>query len=316
MVTATTSRTLSKTAATGRTGRLKGQLTVSASSRSGQRSQGQQRQGQQRQGQQRQGLGCFIDQPLDDVSTAWPWPDASGQLRLPRPESLRLAADQEAALFRQMNESKQHAETLRRSLVGERAEPSTRETIQQLSRASMQLRNYLVRVFSKLATSVAGRYVNAEFRLDELLSEAHITLLRAVELFDTERGYRFSTYATNAIRHNLHRYINGQHKARALASRTVEPESLADNNEPCPRHREREYRVRMDRIARWIQRLDTREQKIVESRYGLSHDSRTVTLQRLADQLGVSRERIRQLERRAIEKLQGMAKSELCEFEA
>jgi RNA polymerase primary sigma factor len=232
------------------------------------------------------------------------------------PESRRLSAEQEAALFRRMIDSRRRAETLREMLIGERANPQIRSAIQRHARAVTEVRNYLIRVFSKLAASVASRYVTAECRLDELLSEAHITLLRAVELFDPDRGYRFSTYATNAIRHNLHRYLSNQYKSRMLASAAVEPESLADETVGCPERREREYRVRMDRIANWMSRLDRREQTILESRYGLSRDSRTATLQCLADQLGVSRERIRQLERRAIAKLRGMAEDERCEFDA
>jgi RNA polymerase primary sigma factor len=267
-------------------------------------------------GQLRQPMDRFGESPRDAKPESRVWSALREDALSSDPESVRLSAEQETRLFQRMIDSRRRAESLRKLLIGERANPQIREAIQRHGRAVTELRNYLVRVFSKLAASVASRYVSHEFRLDELLSEAHITLLRAVELFDPDRGYRFSTYATNAIRHNLHRYINNQHKARTMASPAVEPESLADETEGCPRRREQEYRVRMDRISHWIRQLDTREQTILESRYGLSHDSHTTTLQCLADQLGVSRERIRQLERRAIAKLQGMAKDEWCEFDA
>ncbi len=65
-----------------------------------------------------------------------------------------------------------------------------------------------------------------EFRLDELLSESHVTLLRCVEIFDADRGYRFSTYATNAIRHNLNRYVSRQHRLRQITREYLATDGL------------------------------------------------------------------------------------------
>ena len=58
----------------------------------------------------------------------------------------------------------------------------------------------------------------------------------------------------------------------------------------------------MTDIIRWIHQLDPREQTIVRSRFGLTQATDKVTLQSLADELGLSRERIRQLEIRALGK--------------
>ena len=186
--------------------------------------------------------------------------------------------------------------------------------LERLWDESTDLRNYLVQVFSRLAVSVARPYANHEFRMDELLSEAHVTLLRCVEIFDADRGYRFSTYATNAIRHNLNRYVSRQHKLRRATREYVPSDNLtaAEN----PRWREREYTARMSGVNRWMRKLDARERKILQLRYGLSHHSGKVTLQSLADQLGLSRERIRQLELRAIEKLRAMAHCHILEYES
>ena len=130
-----------------------------------------------------------------------------------------------------------------------------------------------------------------------------------------ERGYRFSTYATNAIRHNLNRYISRQHKARQATREYVPTDSLAAPEGENPRRREREYTDRMTRITNWIHRLDLREQTIVRSRFGLTQATDKVTLQSLADQLGLSRERIRQLEIRALDKLRVMARQTTFEME-
>ena len=231
------------------------------------------------------------------------------------PEPRRLSADEEATLFRRMNYLKHRADRLRRTISKDHCPPDTLDAIERLLDESTRRRNYLIQVFSKLAASVARQYANSEFRIDELLSEAHLTLLRCVEIFDTERGYRFSTYATNAIRHNLNRYISRQHKLRQSTREYVATDGIPAPEGDNPRRREREYSIRINRITKWIRQLDAREQTIVRSRFGLTQAPDKVTLQSLADQLGLSRERIRQLEIRALEKLRGMARQTALELE-
>ena len=230
-------------------------------------------------------------------------------------DSRRLTADEEANLFRRMNFLKHRAERLRELLTDKYCPLETVDAIAQLLDQSTDLRNYLVQVFSKLAVSVARQYANASFRLDELLSEAHVTLLRCVEIFDIDRGYRFSTYATNAIRHNLNRYVTRQHRLRQTTREYMPADGLVSEPVENPQHREREYSARMSGVSRWLGELDPREQTILRSRYGLTDDPGKVTLQSLADQLGLSRERIRQLEIRAIEKLRALASQACPELE-
>ena len=223
-------------------------------------------------------------------------------------ETRRLSADEEASLFRRMNFLKHRAERLRQRIDDDYCPRDTMDAIQCLVEEATRLRNYLVQVFSKLAVSVARPYANLEFRLDELLSESHVTLLRCVEIFDADRGYRFSTYATNAIRHNLNRYVSRQHRLRQNTREYVATDGLTEaESMENPRRREREYSERMSGVSRWLQELDPRERTILKSRYGLTEDPTKATLQSLADQLGLSRERIRQLEIRAIQKLRALA---------
>jgi RNA polymerase sigma factor (sigma-70 family) len=93
--------------------------------------------------------------------------------------------------------------------------------------------------------------------------------------------------------------------ADGIAARTAE----------SPRWREREYSARMSGVSQWIGELDPREQTILRSRYALANESSKVTLQSLADQLGLSRERIRQLEIRAIQKLRARARRAAVELD-
>jgi RNA polymerase primary sigma factor len=61
------------------------------------------------------------------------------------------------------------------------------------------------------------------------------------------------------------------------------------------------------RLSNMLDRLDRREKLIVRARFSLGGHRRVQTLQKLADRLGVSKERIRQLEKRALDKLRDMA---------
>jgi RNA polymerase primary sigma factor len=228
----------------------------------------------------------------------------------------RLSAEEEVSLFRHMNYVKHRAERLRQAVQDTDSWAEQAPAIERLLEESTRLRNYLVQVFSKLAVAVARQYANAEFRLDELLSEAHLTLLRCVEIFDADRGYRFSTYATNAIRHNLNRYVSQQHKLRQLTREYLAADGVAADPIENPRHREREYSLRMSGLCRWIGELEPREQTILRLRYGLTNRPCRVTLQSLAEQLGLSRERIRQLEIRAIEKLRARARRAAFDLES
>ena len=91
---------------------------------------------------------------------------------------------------------------------------------------------------------------------------------------------------------------------------------MSDDIAENPRRREHQYSARISGVSQWICELDPREQTILKSRYGLTEDPSKATLQSLADQLGLSRERIRQLEIRAIEKLRARASLAALEFEA
>jgi RNA polymerase primary sigma factor len=261
--------------------------------------------------------GRKLDQRIEYVTSDWSQLRQADPIAVDAAESRRLSADEEAGLFRRMNYLKHRAEQLRQLVDDDCCSADTIDAIDQLLDQSTRLRNYLVQVFSKLAAVVARQYANTEFRLDELLSEAHVTLLRCVEIFDADRGYRFSTYATNSIRHNLNRYVSRQHKLRRSTREYVATDGLtSDTPLENPQRREREYSTRMSGVSQWIGELDPREQTILKSRYGLSNEPSRATLQSLADQLGLSRERIRQLEIRAIAKLRARASLAALEFEA
>ena len=199
-------------------------------------------------------------------------------------ETSLLNAEEEASLFQQMHACKHQGE----------------------SQQTEHLRNQLARVFMKLAISVARGFASDEFPLDELISEANVTLLRAIERFDWQRGFRFSTYLTHAVRRNLCRYITNRRKEK---SRFIAAESLESASDPSLRTDayEQEMSHALNCLDEMLTMLEPRENYILCSRFGYGEGQEKQTLKVVAEQLGVSRERVRQLERRSLAKLQALA---------
>jgi RNA polymerase primary sigma factor len=135
-----------------------------------------------------------------------------------------------------------------------------------------------------------------------------MSLIRAVEKFDYARGNKFSTYASWAIMKNYARTIPDEHKRRDRF-RAADMELL----QAATDRREDEYQQRLatsDRMAqvgKFLDRLDQREQTIIIRRYGLDHEREPQTLKEVGSALGVTKERVRQIEAKALEKLREAA---------
>src|ERR671937_1567099 len=136
----------------------------------------------------------------------------------------------------------------------------------RVERGDREAKERMINSNLRLVISIAKRYQNRNLPLGDLFQEGVIGLNRAVEKFDWRRGYKFSTYATWWIRQACQRAVSGQ-------SATIR----------VPTH------------------VHERQRQVLELRFGLDGDP--ISLEAIGKELGISRERVRQLEADAMNRL-------------
>ncbi len=214
-----------------------------------------------------------------------------------------LSAEQEQAMFRSMNYLKFRAWELVSRLDRDAADGQMIEEAELLLGAAREIRDQLVQANMRLAISVVKKFVTPQRSFDDMLSDGIFSLMQAVEKFDFSRGFRFSTYAYRAIARNAYRKIqDAQKEAVRLVSAEGEVYEVADQG-PSTSLDERTWELLRGALSHLLQRLDRREQFILRGRYALGAHRKVKTFQSLADKLGLSKERVRQLEQRAVAKL-------------
>jgi len=210
-----------------------------------------------------------------------------------------LSAAEERQLFEQMNFLKYRAC---------HASGAEQDDAMALLAQADRIRNHIIAANMRLVISIVKTLVDRKHPFDELVSEGVLGLMQAVEKFDYDRGFRFSTYATRAIRHNLYRYIaNKQRDRQHLVSTSPEHLSaVADDCQPGTLTEARWHALRQH-LQQALDQLSARERMIIQARFGLGKSGKVQTLLSLAKGLGVCKERVRQIEKRAIHKLQSLA---------
>ena len=218
-----------------------------------------------------------------------------------------LNREQEAHLFRKMNYLKYRAGKLRESLDPLKAKATVLDEIERFQEESLSVKNQIIRANLRLVVSIAKKRVGTANNFFELVSDGNMSLIRAVEKFDFSRGFKFSTYASWAIMKNFARSIPEEksRRDRYVTGHDEMFEAAADHRTGEHEY-ESDHRRNQEAVQGMLGRLNDRERQILVSRYGIGGASEQ-TLEQLGKELGITKERVRQIESRAQEKLRKFA---------
>lgn len=226
-----------------------------------------------------------------------------------------LTREQEQYFFRRMNFRKCQLAERRQALSAGKPSAKLIKTLEGLADDILRIKNLLIRSNLRLVVSIAKKYIKSGTAFFELVSDGNISLMRAVEKFDYSRGNKFSTYASWAILKNFTRSVPAEHQ-RLDRFRTGQDEIFAQSSEyrTSAITDEQTNRGQRDIIREMLKELDGREQKVIAFRYGLDEGAEPQTLEQVGWRLGVTKERVRQIEVRTLEKLRRIAERRAVEI--
>ena len=163
------------------------------------------------------------------------------------------------------------------------------------------IREYIAERNLGLVYSMINRFVTWHLDEDDVLSEGMYALTRAVDRFDPSKGFRFSTYACNVIWKSLKRL--GQRVGRYRLLFPVNNDVSLEQPEQMPDPHTELYVERLNHILdQNLGNLTDLESKVLTQRFLNDGESR-LTLRQIGDAIGLSKERVRQIQNNALGKL-------------
>jgi RNA polymerase primary sigma factor len=217
----------------------------------------------------------------------------------------RLRPDDATLLFKQLHYCGHHLSELYRVACHDGPRGSIKQRYGQWIQRYSQIRTRLIESNLGLVYELVGhcRFDNVD--RDEITSEGMMALLRAVDTFDPWRGYRFSTYACNAIIRAFSRSSMQESRRRRRITGGFEEElEVSDAPETAHTNQRELFAERLQQILRLDSAvLNDIEKTVLARRFPLEEDRPRQTLSEIGAQMRVSKERVRQIQLSAIAKL-------------
>jgi len=222
-----------------------------------------------------------------------------------------LTREEEVHYFRKMNFLKFRASQVQEKMNRTRPRAADLDEMERLLEAASEIKNFLIRSNLRLVVSIAKRHLQPGMNFFEMVSDGNMSLMRAVEKFDYTKGNKFSTYATWAIMKNFARSIPAEHTQRDRFRTGNDEVFHASHDDRGTQYQDEIVNSRQHQVIMSIlDQLEDRERSILMHRYGLEQGSEPLTLEQVGSRFGVTKERIRQIEARALQKLRKIAQDE------
>ena len=217
-----------------------------------------------------------------------------------------LTAAEEKVLFLQFNYSRYRVWKIQEDLNG--AEPNQDQARDLLywNRVAERMREQIANTNLALVLAMAKRTRMSEVDFADLVSEGNMALLRAVDKFDCGRGFKFSTYACRAILKAFSRQGMKLSKYRQRFPADFDPK--LERSDYMERKRDVHEEECAEEVKTIVQEnraeLTPIEQTVIHHRFGIDVDNHTpLTLEQVGQIIGVTKERVRQIQNKALEKI-------------
>jgi RNA polymerase sigma factor (sigma-70 family) len=308
------------------------------------------------------------EKSVDDVMGAEPYSEEIEE----KEQAERVSAKDDASSQRGLDAIKYYLKEIRKTpLLTFEQEQSLAKKI---AAGDQEARAGMIEANLRLVVAIGKKYINRGLQFSDIIEEGNLGLIRAVEKFQYQKGFKFSTYASWWIKQAIERAIVNQtrtirlpvhiaeivnsymravrqltqslgreptleeiakkmkvavEKARSISQVVRETYSLdmligdqeedtlkdilQDSNALSPASFSDDIR-RREHIDEWLTQLSASERKVIEMRFGLV-DGEPKTLDSIGKEFGITRERVRQIETQALNKLRVITKRKKIDLE-
>jgi RNA polymerase primary sigma factor len=220
-----------------------------------------------------------------------------------------MKADEERMMFLRFNYAKLRLGRLQRLVKKDGLTRQRAEQVVEWHRRFEHFREYLVRTNLALVLAMAKRTRLGDVDFAEIVSEGNMALIRAVDKFNVDRGFKFSTYACRAILKAFSRTAlkSSRHRTRF----PVEFEPDMERSDWADKRRDAVEEDCLDELRAIVDRnladLSSVEETVIRRRFNWQQDEESsLTLEEVGQIIGVTKERVRQIQNKALAKIRNV----------